>query len=72
MIFLAMHFPISGTDISPIYLVIVGFLIGVLGGFFRSRWQLHRGTGAARDWNALEFRRRHRPGAYRGQIGRRG
>ena len=34
MIFLAMHFPISGTDISPIYLVIVGFLIGVLGGFF--------------------------------------
>ena len=34
MIFLAMHFPISGTDISPVYLVVVGFLIGVLGGFF--------------------------------------
>jgi hypothetical protein len=34
MIFLAMHFPISGTDISPAYLVIMGFLIGVLGGFF--------------------------------------
>ena len=31
---LAMHFPISGTDISPIYLVVIGFLIGVLGGFF--------------------------------------
>lgn len=31
---LAMHFPISGTDISPVYLVIVGFLIGILGGFF--------------------------------------
>ncbi|HEY1771042.1 MAG TPA: sulfite exporter TauE/SafE family protein [Chthoniobacterales bacterium] len=31
---LAMHFPISGTDISPVYLVIIGFLIGVLGGFF--------------------------------------
>src|SRR5258708_24129875 len=29
-----MHFPISGADISPIYLVIVGFLIGILGGFF--------------------------------------
>ena len=29
-----MHFPISGTDISPVYLVIVGFLIGILGGFF--------------------------------------
>ena len=34
MIFLAMHFPISGTNISPIYLVVVGFLIGILGGFF--------------------------------------
>lgn len=31
---LAMHFPISGTDISPVYLVVIGFLIGVLGGFF--------------------------------------
>lgn len=31
---LAMHFPISGTDISPVYLVITGFLIGVMGGFF--------------------------------------
>lgn len=34
MIFLAMHFPISGTDISPIYLVVIGFLIGIMGGFF--------------------------------------
>jgi len=31
---LAMHFPISGTDISPLYLVIIGFLIGIMGGFF--------------------------------------
>jgi uncharacterized membrane protein YfcA len=31
---LAMYFPISGTDISPVYLVIIGFLIGVMGGFF--------------------------------------
>ncbi len=29
-----MHFPISGADISPIYLVVVGFLIGIMGGFF--------------------------------------
>ena len=29
-----MFFPISGADISPIYLVIVGFLIGIMGGFF--------------------------------------
>ncbi|MEO7167682.1 MAG: sulfite exporter TauE/SafE family protein [Spartobacteria bacterium] len=29
-----MHFPISGTDISPVYLVIIGFLIGIMGGFF--------------------------------------
>jgi uncharacterized membrane protein YfcA len=29
-----MDFPISGAHISPIYLVLVGFLIGILGGFF--------------------------------------
>ncbi|MDQ6654440.1 MAG: sulfite exporter TauE/SafE family protein [Verrucomicrobiota bacterium] len=29
-----MHFPISGADISPVYLVSIGFLIGVMGGFF--------------------------------------
>jgi uncharacterized membrane protein YfcA len=29
-----MYFPISHTHVSPIYLVVVGFLIGVLGGFF--------------------------------------
>jgi uncharacterized membrane protein YfcA len=31
---IAMHFPISGVEISPLYLVVIGFLIGVLGGFF--------------------------------------
>src|SRR5436190_1169755 len=29
-----MFFPISGAHISPIYLVVVGFFIGILGGFF--------------------------------------
>ena len=29
-----MFFPISGAHISPIYLVVTGFLIGILGGFF--------------------------------------
>src|SRR5580765_6053139 len=29
-----MFFPISNSHISPIYLAIIGFLIGVLGGFF--------------------------------------
>src|ERR671938_1434598 len=29
-----MFFPISGANISPIYLASIGFLIGVLGGFF--------------------------------------
>src|SRR6267143_4748896 len=29
-----MYFPISGAHINPIYLAIVGFLIGILGGFF--------------------------------------
>ncbi len=31
---IAMMFPISHTEISPIYLAGVGFLIGILGGFF--------------------------------------
>src|ERR671922_2795827 len=29
-----MFFPISHSDINPLYLVVVGFLIGILGGFF--------------------------------------
>src|SRR5881227_1290615 len=29
-----MFFPISGAHISPIYLVIVGFVIGIMGGYF--------------------------------------
>jgi len=29
-----MFFPISGAHISPIYLMVIGFLIGILGGFF--------------------------------------
>jgi uncharacterized membrane protein YfcA len=31
---IAMHFPISGAEISPVYLIVIGFLIGILGGFF--------------------------------------
>ncbi|MGZ4982577.1 MAG: sulfite exporter TauE/SafE family protein [Chthoniobacterales bacterium] len=29
-----MYFPISGAHINPVYLIVVGFLIGVMGGFF--------------------------------------
>src|SRR6185503_3806873 len=29
-----MFFPISNSHISPVYLAVIGFLIGVLGGFF--------------------------------------
>jgi uncharacterized membrane protein YfcA len=29
-----MFFPISNTHINPLYLVVVGFIIGILGGFF--------------------------------------
>src|SRR6058998_4136986 len=29
-----MFFPISHSYINPVYLIVVGFLIGVLGGFF--------------------------------------
>jgi len=29
-----MYFPISGTHLDPIVLVLLGFVVGVLGGFF--------------------------------------
>ncbi|MDX1413804.1 MAG: sulfite exporter TauE/SafE family protein [Candidatus Promineifilaceae bacterium] len=29
-----MYFPISGVTINPVYLIAVGFLVGILGGFF--------------------------------------
>src|SRR5579862_9136217 len=29
-----MDFLVSGTHISPLYLIVVGFIIGILGGFF--------------------------------------
>src|SRR5579872_7338057 len=29
-----MDFPISGTHLSPVYLIAVGFVVGILGGFF--------------------------------------
>ncbi|MFN2167940.1 MAG: TSUP family transporter, partial [Anaerolineae bacterium] len=29
-----MHFPISGVTVDPVYLIAIGFLVGLLGGFF--------------------------------------
>ena len=29
-----MDFPISGVTVNPILLVVIGFLVGILGGFF--------------------------------------
>src|SRR5216110_2951028 len=49
-----MFFPISGTHISPIYLAIVGFLIGILGGFFGVGGSFLAGPAlrlAGIDWN---------------------
>ena len=49
-----MFFPISGAHISPIYLVVVGFLIGVLGGFFGVGGSFIAGPAlrlAGLDWN---------------------
>lgn len=49
-----MHFPISGADISPIYLVITGFVIGILGGFFGVGGSFIAGPAlraAGLDWN---------------------
>src|SRR2546429_3927525 len=49
-----MFFPISAADISPIYLVVVGFVIGVLGGFFGVGGSFIAGPAlrlAGIDWN---------------------
>jgi uncharacterized membrane protein YfcA len=49
-----MFFPISGAHISPIYLIIVGFVIGILGGFFGVGGSFIAGPAlrlAGLDWN---------------------
>ncbi len=49
-----MYFPISHSHISPIYLVIIGFLIGVLGGFFGVGGSFIAGPAlraVGMDWN---------------------
>src|SRR5258708_33312523 len=49
-----MFFPISNSHISPIYLAVVGFLIGVLGGFFGVGGSFIAGPAlrlAGLDWN---------------------
>src|SRR5213595_2392139 len=49
-----MFFPISGANISPLYLVGAGFLIGVLGGFFGVGGSFIAGPAlraAGLDWN---------------------
>jgi uncharacterized protein len=51
---IAMQFPISGSEISPIYLVVVGFLIGIMGGFFGVGGSFIAGPAlraAGMDWN---------------------
>jgi len=49
-----MFFPISNTHISPIYLGIIGFLIGILGGFFGVGGSFIAGPAlraVGMDWN---------------------
>ena len=49
-----MFFPISGAHISPIYLMVAGFLIGILGGFFGVGGSFIAGPAlraAGLDWN---------------------
>jgi uncharacterized protein len=49
-----MFFPISHTHINPIYLVVIGFLIGVLGGFFGVGGSFIAGPAlraVGMDWN---------------------
>src|SRR3954468_14831463 len=49
-----MFFPISNSHISPLYLAAIGFLIGVLGGFFGVGGSLIAGPAlraVGLDWN---------------------
>src|SRR5438034_9095960 len=49
-----MFFPISGAHISPLYMVIVEFIIGILGGFFRVGGSFSAGSAlrlVGVDWN---------------------
>src|ERR1700719_2449874 len=49
-----MFFPISGAHISPIYLAVIGFIIGVLGGFFGVGGSFIAGAAlraVGLDWN---------------------
>src|SRR5881398_4209060 len=49
-----MFFPISNAHVNPIYLVVVGFLIGILGGFFGVGGSFIAGPAlrlAGIDWN---------------------
>src|SRR5436305_10583829 len=49
-----MFFPISNSHISPVYLAIIGFLIGVLGGFFGVGGSFIAGPAlraVGMDWN---------------------
>src|SRR5437763_6943273 len=49
-----MLFPISQSHISPIYLVVIGFCIGVMGGFFGVGGSFIAGPAlraAGLDWN---------------------
>ncbi len=49
-----MFFPISHADVNPIYLIVVGFVIGVLGGFFGVGGSFIAGPAlrlAGIDWN---------------------
>jgi uncharacterized protein len=49
-----MFFPISQSHISPIYLVVIGFLIGVMGGFFGVGGSFIAGPAlraVGMDWN---------------------
>ena len=67
-----MDFAISGVHVSPIYLALVGFVVGILGGFFGVGGSFLAGPALVCRRRADEHRRRHRPGAHRGQVHRRG
>ena len=64
-----MIFPISGTHIDPVYLIGVGFVVGILGGFFTGcAWSIgdgkaHTTAQATRGQELIDLKRARDQGA---------
>ena len=63
-----MYFPISGATIDPFYLIGLGFIIGILGGFFGVGGSFLAGPALFVAGVPMNFRRRDRSPSHRRKI----